>query len=215
MRTSLDIAEREFLETLRKHPQVTVQQLCAELSVTANAVRQRLSRLQAAGFIQREAETRTGRGRPGFAYSVTELGLRQLGDNYSDLAMILWREVRNIPEADVRERLFGRIREALAERYGRQVESGAATSRQLHGLRSELEGHGFSVEIDENGQLPIIRENNCPYLDIAEHDRGICELEQSVFEAVLGTNVQLTQRCVDGHSCCEFEVGGTESTSDS
>ena len=210
MLSKLDMGDRNFLETLRTARKASVQQLCDSLGVTANAVRQRLARLQAAGFIDRQAEASTGRGRPGFIYSVTELGLRQLGDNYSDLATILWKEVQNIPEGEVRTQLFARIRDALASQYGRQVNASAEMVVKMEGLGSELRNHGFRVEIDSAKQLPVIRENNCPYLDIAEHDRGICELEQSVFEQVLGEDVQLTQRCVDGHSCCEFVVGSKD-----
>ena len=76
-------------------------------------------------------------------------------------------------------------------------------------LREALDREGFDVETDTRTDgdetLPILREHHCPYHELAAEDRSICELEQSVFEEVLGVPVTLTQCCHDGHNCCEFE----------
>lgn len=201
----LDSGDREFLRRLHRREFATVQELCDDLSVTATAVRQRLSRLVAAGLVGRR-EVREGRGRPRHAYSVTERGLRELGDNYSELAAILWGELRSIPDGQVRGAILSRIQETLAERYGRGVD-GLSILERIEQLRDRLAESGFDVEVDADGRLPILRENNCPYYDLATSDPAICELEQRVFERILGTNVALTHRCVDGHHCCEFQAG--------
>ena len=183
-----------------------MQQLCDALHVTANAVRQRLGRLQAAGFVERQARESHGRGRPGFTYRVSEAGQRQLGDNYSDLATILWREIQIVECKTTRQQLMSRVKQALAEEYGSGIAPTDQLDRRVIRLRNELEERGFHVEADTAGELPILRETNCPYLDLAETDSSICELEQSVFEQVLGAEVELTQRCLDGHQCCEFTI---------
>ena len=201
----LETADRDFLRKLHRREAATVQELCEELGVTATAVRQRLTRLVAAGFVARR-EVRVGRGRPHHAYSVTERGLRELGDNYPELAAILWDELRNIPDGRVRSSILGRIQDTLAARYGRGVD-GRTVKERVEQLRTRLAESGFDVEVDAQGRLPILRENNCPYYDLASTDPSICELEQRVFERVLGTSVALTHRCVDGHHCCEFQAG--------
>ena len=63
---------------------------------------------------------------------------------------------------------------------------------------------------DDSGRLPILRENNCPYLELASSDPAICELEKEVFRKVLGSEVELTQCCLDGHTCCEFQPVSAE-----
>lgn len=206
MKTAIQSRDREFMETLRSVGPATVQQLCEQMDVTATAVRQRLTRLEAVGMVSKITE-KSGRGRPSHSYKVTESGQRQLGDNYGELARILWQQIVTIEDAAVREQLFGQIRQALATKYGHNVSADAPLSSRVDQLRGQLVAEGFSVEADLSGELPILRENNCPYLDLAKEDSQICELEHAVFEQVLGTEVTLTQRCVDGHNCCEFHVG--------
>lgn len=204
----LEAADRDFLRKLHRRDSATIQDLCEELGVTATAVRQRMGRLVAAGFVARR-EVHEGRGRPHHVYSVSERGLRELGDNYSELATILWNELRNIPDSHVRRAIFERVQDTLAERYGRGVD-GRTVPERVEQLRSRLAENGFDVEVDVQGRLPILRENNCPYYDLASSDPAICELEQKVFEQVLGTTLALTHRCVDGHNCCEFQAGEKE-----
>ena len=155
------------------------------------------------GLVSRET-VRQGRGRPHHAYVLTDLGLQQLGDNYGELALLLWNEMIQISDAQIRQAVVGRLRDAFVKRYGAQV-TGATLADRLEQLRQALIQRGFHVEIDERGGLPVLRENNCPYHELATADRGICELEQEVFQQVLGVPLTLTQCCRDGHGSCEFQ----------
>ena len=203
MKNSLDPNDREFLAQLNRLDSGTVQEICAELGVTATAVRQRLTRLLGKRLVDRKIQ-RSGRGRPKHVYHVTETGLRQLGENYADLAIILWRELKRIEEPDVRRRIVDRVRQALVERHGYSV-GGTSLLERMRQLQFRLQEQGFDVDLDTTQSLPILREHHCPYPELAQRDSSICELEQEVFEEILGSPVALTQCCLDGHSCCEFE----------
>jgi predicted ArsR family transcriptional regulator len=108
-----------------------------------------------------------------------------------------------IDEPDVRHRVTGRIRDALAKQYGATVQGSNLLDR-FSQLKTALAARGFSVEVDSRELLPILRENHCPYHDLAQQDSGICELEQQVFEQVLGVPLTLTSCCRKGDHCCEF-----------
>ncbi len=56
-----------IVDLLRKHASMTVIDLASALEVTATAVRQRLTRLMAQGFVERSS-TKAGRGRPSHFY---------------------------------------------------------------------------------------------------------------------------------------------------
>ena len=207
MRTNLESTDTEFLSRLHRQGASSVQQLCATMGVTATAVRQRISRLQSEGYVDRET-IRAQRGRPYHVYRVTAAGLRQLGDDYGELAQILWKRVREIDDPNVQAQLMAGIRQSLVQRYQTGGDSGSIIER-FERLREALDRQGLDVEVQTragaDGQFPILREHCCPYHDLAVADSSICDLEQSVFEEVLGVPVRLTQCCRDGDACCEFE----------
>lgn len=204
MKSLVDPADGEFLAVLHRLGPKTVPELGTATHVTATAVRHRLTRLQGAGLVVREL-VRAGRGRPHYTYRVTTKGLRQLGDNYSELALILWREIRAIADPRVRELVTGRVREAMVSRFG-QI-TGRSVGEKIVALREVMQARGYDVEDLATSQgLPILRENSCPYQELADEDRGICDLEQEVFQRVLGASVRLTSCCLDGGHCCDFEI---------
>jgi len=206
MRTANDNLEHQFLERLHRLGVCSIQDVCAELGVTATAVRQRLTSLQAKGLVSRET-IRKGRGRPHHKYRVTEAGLRELGENSGDLALVLWRELQDIDEPEFRERLTQRIEEALVKRYQPCVQAESLDERIVQ-LSDALADRGYDVEVDFSGPLPILRENSCPYPDMAGTDRNICKLEREVISRVLGSDVSLKLCHHNGYDSCEFHVGG-------
>jgi len=202
MKVSLEHGDQQLLLTLERLGTQSVQELCERAGVTATAVRQRLNRLQSLGLIDRKA-IRAGRGRPSHAYQVTEAGRQQLGDNYPQLAQLLWNELKSIDAKELRQAIAGRIRDALAAQYGANVH-GMVLSERFAQLGVALSDRGFSVEVESDERLPILRENHCPYHELAQEDAGICELEQRVFEQVLGVPLTLASCCRNGDRCCEF-----------
>ena len=202
MKASLEHDDEEFLLSLERLGGGTVQDLCDTAQVTATAVRQRLGRLQSLGLVDRQT-IRTGRGRPHHTYDLTEQGRRQIGDNYTELARLLWSELHSIEELDVRHRITGRIRDAMVREYGANVHATSLKDR-FSELKVALADRGFSVDVVSDDLLPVLRENHCPYHDLAQQDSGICELEQQVFEQVLGVPLKLASCCRDGDRCCEF-----------
>ena len=204
MHCPLDTHDRDCLNELRQRDGSSVDDLCEVFGVTPTAIRQRLSRLSDRDLVTRQSVRQQGRGRPRYAYHLTDEGLRQLGDNYGDLAMILWREIQSIEEPEIRSQLFDRVREALVERFGGAI-NGETLSERMHQLQTVMTGRGYDVKFEQ-------RETNCPYPELAMHTPEICLLEQEVFAQILDTPIELTQCWRDGESCCEFQPRGPDST---
>ncbi len=201
-------SDRDFLRELQDLGACTIPQLCEAQGVTTTAVRQRLNRLQAGGYVSRES-IRTQRGRPHHVYCLTVSGKKLLGDNYTELAMVLWHQLRELQDEPLKTQIVHQIEQSLVQRYGRNVDAVEPRLR-LQQLQEALKEHGFRVEVSEGSERLALMERSCPYHDLASGDRSICDLEQQVFSQILGVELQLTQRCVDGHSCCRFEEVATQ-----
>lgn len=204
MRVVIDRNDQKFLEQLHRLCGGTIQEICEDVGVTATAVRQRLSRLEGQGLVIREV-VRAGRGRPHHIYRVSDAGLRHLGENYRDLALILWRSVHRIEDTSIRISVLSLIQDEFVRRLGR-VDTDGSLDDRVQQFTEQLESRGYDVGCSTDGMLPVLRENNCPYQDLAASDPSICEMEADVFSRILNADVELTQCCLDGHSHCEFHV---------
>ena len=198
-------ADAALLDVLRKLGDLRVDELCGHLQVTATAVRQRLTRLMNLGLVQRVAITK-GRGRPSHRYALTDVGRRQTGSNFADLAMALWEEIRSIQEPDVRRGLMQRLSRRLATKYAEMIE-GESTADKMESLARMLGERDIPFEVSqEDGQLPVLTAYGCPYTELAEQDRSVCSMERMLFAELLGENLKLSDCRLDGAHCCTFEL---------
>ncbi len=175
------------------------------MRVTATAVRQRLGRLMAEGLVER-ATAKVPRGRPSHRYSLTEKGIRKTGSNFADLAIALWKEVREIKDPEIRSGLVTRLAQSMAKMYVGQIRGETAEERMTEVGRLMGE-RNIPFAVDRSGSLPVLTALACPYPELAEQDRGICSLEKILFSELLGEKVRLTECRLDGRSnCCRFQT---------
>jgi DeoR family suf operon transcriptional repressor len=196
------------IDLLRLRDSLGIGELAEALGVTATAVRQRLDRLMKAGLIERSSVSRP-RGRPAHAYRLTLAGQKLGGDNFRDLALVLWREIRSVRDPAVRSGLLGRIGSALAETYRKHV-AGSGPAARLESVAAILRERDICCTVDPtgaNGHLPVLTSHACPYPDLAEQDRGICAAERLMLQDLVGTDVRLAECRLDGGSVCRFVAG--------
>jgi predicted ArsR family transcriptional regulator len=197
-----------IVDLLRKHPSMTIIDLASSLEVTATAVRQRLNRLMAQGYIERSA-TKAGRGRPSHYYALTGKGRRKAGSNFGDLAVALWKEVVAIQDPAVRRVLIQRVSERLADAYAERVE-GLSVEQRMEQLARLFRERRVSFAVDKEAGKPQLRAVSCPYPDLADRDRHICAMERQLLTRLLGTRLLQRQCRLDGDACCCFEPESPE-----
>jgi predicted ArsR family transcriptional regulator len=200
-------SDRALLDLIRRSGPLTVAEMAANLGVTGTAIRNRLTRLLGAGLVERRPE-RGGRGRPRHAYQASVEAQRRLGQNYADLAVVLWEELMStVADRKLRRLLFTRVTDRLAEIYRGQV-SGQEWEGRLVQLTHLLHDRGIEAEVtrDDGGAIPVLRQHSCPYYELAEADRAICALERKMFEKVLGRGLRLSQCRLDGDRSCDFQA---------
>jgi predicted ArsR family transcriptional regulator len=192
-----------LVDLLRKHGTMTVTELSAALEVTATAVRQRLTRLMAQGFVDRSS-TKAGRGRPSHSYSLTGKGRRKAGSNLGDLALVLWKEIVAIQDPSVRRVLIQRVSERLADVYADRVE-GLSVEQRMEQLAGLFRERRVSFNVEMEGDKPRLMAESCPYPGLADRDRNICAMERQLLTRLLGTRLLVRECRLDGDPCCSFE----------
>ena len=192
-----------LLDLLRQESQLSIAQLARAMEVTATAVRQRLNRLMAQSFVQRST-AKSLRGRPSHRYELTTSGRRRTGENFGDLAIALWQEVREIKDLEVRRGLIERLSKRLAKLYAGQIR-GSTLEEKMQSLAEIFSQRRIPFVVDRSNPLPVLKAMACPYPELAEQDRSICSMERLLFGELLGENVRLDKCRLDGENCCTFE----------
>ncbi len=191
------------LELLRREEGLTVSDLVDRLEVTPTAVRIRLDRLEEFGLVERRKQSH-GRGRPVFQYLLSPLGWRQVGVTYTDLAMALWQEMEELPDAAVRQQMITRVSQRMGRAYGRMIADGTIAER-MKSIASLLSERKIPCDSDSTHALPVLTVLACPFPDLAAVDRrSACELETKMLSEALGEDVELSCCRLDGHGTCQF-----------
>lgn len=195
----IQVSDRAILDLMRSGSSVTVGWLSKRLQVTDTAIRQRLTRLMDRGQVVRSSQ-REGRGRPKHLYRITDLGVRQCGANLEDLAVALWNEVLNLPNAQVRQTIIEGVVARLADQYTPEIQgnSPAERSQQVVELFNR---RNVSFAFDSNkgdGRFSVL---GCPYPGLSEHDKQICSMEHALFQRLIGLPLERLSEGRDGCHC--------------
>jgi predicted ArsR family transcriptional regulator len=202
MTAHTETSDKLMLDLIRRHGAATVATLVAEMGVTATAIRQRIQRLTEAGLIERQAEKK-GRGRPNHRYSLTAKAEESAGNNFADMASVLWEEIKAVDDPSIRQGLLKRIAGRLVERY-RGAVAGDTLGERMAAVASLMAERDIPFVVNTSGQLPVLSAHACPYPELAKADRGVCTMEKLMLSEILGENVRLSECRLDGASCCTF-----------
>ena len=199
-----------ILEYLQKTGSATIKELVNLLGVTTTAVRQHLATLQAEGYLERRRVS-TGVGRPHHAYSLTPKTHELFACHCDDLALTLLKEVFELEGPERAMLLLNRVGDRLAERYAPSVRSTVLQDRvqEMAGVLTNL---GVIVDVvpSDVDNTFVLHTYNCPYHELAQEHREICEMDEKMMRQVLGSDVSLSVCMMDGHGKCSFVVSGKE-----
>ncbi|MCE9605587.1 MAG: MarR family transcriptional regulator [Planctomycetia bacterium] len=204
MSSPQEISDARLLDLIGRRESLSIADLIQECGVTATAVRQRLTRLMEQGLIQRIKNSQ-GRGRPEHRYSLTDKARRQSGNNYADLAQVLWTELRNLKDEEVRRGLLQRVADHLTQLYRGEV-TGSTPLARLESVKELLDERRVPATVGEINALPVLTVMACPYPELAARDRSVCSMEKMMLSELLETPVRLSQCRLDGHECCQFQT---------
>jgi len=193
------------IEYIKRNGSATIKELEELLGVTTNAVRQHLQALQADGYIVRRP-VNAGVGRPHHAYLISAKANELFACHCDDLALTLLEEVFALEGPERAQTLLDRVGDRLAQRYASSVQ-GEALQDRVEQLAGALYQRGVLTGIEvEDENVIVLHAYNCPYHELAQEHRAICEMDEDVMRKVLGSDVNLSACMMDGHRGCSFVV---------
>jgi DeoR family suf operon transcriptional repressor len=202
---SLPRTRRALLVGLKSRGTATAEELAAWQGITVSAVRQHLTGLRRAGFVEHD-QVRGRPGRPRHIHRLTAAAESLFPKTYPELTNELLDYV-GAEDPDLLSRVF--------ERRRRRRVDGAR--ERLAGLRFEQQVAELARILDEDGYLAefehrpdgtfVITEHNCAILGVARRFGEACTTEISFLREVLpGAEVERVAHMMAGAHVCRYEV---------
>jgi DeoR family suf operon transcriptional repressor len=192
------------VKAIRLRGKARITDVADDLGVTASAVRQHLTQLEACGVVHAD-KVREGVGRPHYVYSVTPEAHNLFYQDYGDLARLLLDEVIRIQGSEALPDLVRRLGQRLADLYRDDVE-GRDLAHRVQSWADLLDERGVIVEVSEAEKGYVIEQYGCPYLNLASENRAVCEMERQVMVQLFEAGVRLERCTLDGYRSCRFRV---------
>src|SRR5919106_3460965 len=194
----------KILQTLLRHPKVTINELAEAVEINPISVRHHLTNLQMEGLIEAE-EVRHGVGRPRLVYSLTQDGMERFPTKYLRLTTRLLTQMKETMPGPVVAKLFNQIAEDLASEYSSQIQ-GLSMEERLEFVKELLAQEGFTVEWEKKDGAYQIHEISCPYYQIGVAHPEVCTMDQTLISKMLALPAKKVKWILDGGSHCTYVV---------
>ena len=194
----------KILQTLLRHPKITINEIADAVGINAISVRHHLSNLEKEGLIAAEEE-RHGVGRPRLMYSLTEDGMERFPTKYLRLTTRLLAQMKETLPGPAVANLFSQIAEDMAKEYSEQIK-GLSMEERLDFVKDMLAQEGFTVEWEKKGKEYQIHEISCPYYQIGIAHPEVCTVDQTLISKMLALPANKVQCILNGAAHCTYVV---------
>lgn len=206
--------QRRLLRCLLQVPQGrTVEDLCNALGVTHNAVRQHLTALLAAGFIER-GEARPSGGRPRAVYLLLPAGRELFPRNYGLIAGGMLEHLYAHEEAPVVQAMLAEMGAKLGAAAAQRIRGSDDPQAMADALAEQLDALGYEAQAlhrDERGEVEAW---NCVFHALASAHPDVCRFDIAFMQAATGRKIQHTACMLRGSPACRFRIGAPLPPSD-
>ena len=194
----------KILQTLLRHPRITINEIAEAVGINAISVRHHLSNLEKEGLITAEEE-RHGVGRPRLMYSLTEDGMERFPTKYLRLTTRLLAQMKETLPGPAVANLFSQVAEDMAREYSEQMK-GLSMEQRLDFVKDLLAQEGFTVEWEKKGNEYQIHEITCPYYQIGIAHPEVCTVDQTLISKMLALPANKVQCILNGAAHCTYVV---------
>lgn len=185
---------QQILEIMKRHGEVTVQELSNELGLTSVTVRHHLEILRSEGYISDPEVRRSNRpGRPRYVYRLTSTAADLFPNNYSGLASALLGTIDECMAPAERDALLERAAERIAARAGDLPEK---PEERVDSVVTFLNQQGYVSRWEEdadNDRRFFIYVSSCPYYHVSQTHHETCQIDRHMVQLLAGSGAEVEQ----------------------
>lgn len=206
--------QQRLLRCLLQAPQGrSVEELCNALGITHNAVRQHLTALLAAGFIER-GEARPSGGRPRAVYLLLPAGRELFPRNYALIASGMLEHLYAGGGVPAVQSMLAELGAKLGAGAKQRIGDSDDPQAIADALAEQLDALGYEAQAlhrDERGEVEAW---NCVFHALAKAHPDVCRFDVAFMQAATGRKVQHTECMLRGSPACRFRIGAPLAAND-
>lgn len=195
---------QRVLKTLLLRQNCTVNELAEAVDINPISVRHHLNKLEAEGLVT-SFEERHGVGRPRRLYRLTATGMELFPTRYLRLTTRLLSQLKDQLSPAMVNQLFAQMAKDIAADYEDSLK-GLPLEERLNLIKRLLSQEGFSVEWEKQGDEYLIREINCPYLQVSQAHPEVCAIDQTLISTLLSLPAEKVRCVLNGDNHCTYVV---------
>jgi len=198
--------QQKLLRRLLLAPQgATVETLCDALGVTHNAVRQHLTALIAAGYVDRGSALPSG-GRPLSRYVLLPAGRDLFPRNYGLIATSVLEHLYASSGKAAVQSLLGEIGRELGRAAAERIDA-VDMDETAAALADQLDALGYEAHATRRDGEAEVEAYNCVFHALAKAHPDVCRFDLAFMEAATGRPIQHLECLVRGGHACRFRLG--------
>ncbi|MCU6615007.1 transcriptional regulator [Achromobacter sp. 77] len=199
-------ADRVLMTLKTRGPQ-SIAVIARAMDVTAEAVRQQMTRLHADGLVDAESRS-AGRGRPTQIWFLTAAGHGRFPDTHAEMTVQMIAAVRQVFGDEGIDKLVQVRENAMLNVYQQAMQDAPHLKARLERLVDVRSAEGYMAELREDEAGFVFIENHCPICSAAKACMGFCRSELELFRKVLGEGVQVDreEHILAGARRCAYRV---------
>lgn len=200
----------QILFELKTRGAAATHDLAGRVGITRQAAREHLRRLATAQLVE-HTRSRSGVGRPGHRWSLTEKGHGRFPDTHAQMTVELIEAIQGEFGDAGLERMVARRERGMAERYSETLRGADTLEDRVTRLVQLRSAEGYMAESfrRDDGTYVII-ENHCPICAAATTCQGFCRSELALFAQLLApAQVERSEHLLTGGQRCSYVVAPT------
>lgn len=199
-------ADRVLMTLKTRGPQ-SVAVIAKAMDVTAEAVRQQMTRLHADGLVDSESRS-AGRGRPTQIWFLTAAGHGRFPDTHAEMTVQMIGAIRQVYGDEGVDKLIQAREAAMLGSYREAMQGARSLKDRLERLADVRSAEGYMAELSKDGADFLFIENHCPICSAAKACMGFCRSELELFHKVLGDDVRVEreEHILTGARRCAYRI---------
>lgn len=196
----------QILSEIKRSQGLSVSELCDRINLSYMGVKQHCVSLEKDGYLDTWRRPK-GMGRPEKAYRLTNQAQEFFPTEYTNLTLEILESMRQVYGEAAPEKILYQIYQNLIVSVMNRI-VGETFEEKARALAAYRDSEGYMSEYycnPDNNQRQII-EYNSPVLALADRYKIVPQMEEQLFERVLGVKVYRQTERVSGLYKCVFTL---------